>query len=541
MDIAGLPRYPVLAAEVVVERRGESITLRCEHRGMTPERVLDLGPDGSTFADMVLPLLDGARDVQEICRALEEHLDGESVVRALDVLAEEALIVEARPSPGPIGGVRAYRALRAAERAWQDELAKDPQRPSSEEHWLGWYRGWWAENLHFAAGAAKKFALTAARAPAHRELLTAFLVDEHDHAAVFFRKAARALAIDPDAVLRAPPLPEMAALSAFILQACKRQPLVLGWIADQVERAQAFYMRPRPGEPSERGMIRAQLAQRLADYPAFLEFVFAHADVEDAAEHGSYGKVMFERTESIAEADWAEILDLAHAAEWLFARKERAVTAHYGAGAHAPPRAATNDLARLSADAPALRLEGPVRAIVADTLRDLGGRPSWSRLGDDRRRAALADAWAALQREWASAALMTPALALHYDVRFAATCLAVGLCGREKALRSRPAPAPGLEVRSLAAVVAEAAETDVAMALAQTVLLEAVGAGLAGSLRGVLPEDALRPLELRLPDAPATALETLAALGAVGPAQAQAVGVHLQVVGELVAILLEAI
>lgn len=529
--LRGLPEYPRFAPDLTIEHTPDGPLLKA---ASDPRITYTLGPGSEEFVERVIPVVDGSRTTEEILSLLEADFDVEDLGEALGELAENGLVVEGRPPSGAFDGLRCYRALRAIERTAMEQSSAISPDGIGHDEFPRYWKGWWAENLHFAAGAAKKFALAAGRWPTHREALVHFLIDEHDHVLIF-RKAARHLGLDPVQIMRAPPLPEMAALGAFILMGTKHHPLCLGWIADKVERGAERVMQTSEGPAP----FRRFAMDRLRAYPEFLEAFFAHADIEQAAAHGSYGREMFERTDLLTEAEVTMLLRFAEGLEALFARKNGAVMQHYYVEGNEPPRPAANELAQLPPDAPARELTEPVRRIARATVEALERRASWSALrGNDT--SELVAAWSRLQRSWCHAALATPALALTFDVRYALTCLSVGLCRRTEALPSIPEQRTHVASISLAAVAAEGAEMDPATALCQAALLEEVGAAVAQLVGGRLPLAASAPLRADLPEREGAPHEALVALGPIGPVHAQAIGVHLQVLGELLGLLVDA-
>lgn len=521
----GIPARPKLAPDVVVVPSDEGPVLRTSD----PSASYSLGPDGAVIVDDVLPHLDGVATLPEIFSRLQEQFSEEDLVDVLGELSENGLVVEGARPDGPVDGVRCYRALRAIER--QAAAARAASRAASPYSLAGpdferYWRGFTAENLHFAAGAAKKFALASGRYPEHREKLAHFLVDEHDHVLIF-RKSARALGLDPAVIMAGPPLPEMAALSAFILLGTKRHPLCLGWVADKVERGTEALMRDADGTP---GTMRKIVEERLARFPEFLELYFGHADIEQAAAHGSYGRDMFAQTPVVSALELERLRDFATVLEALFLRKNEAVLNHYGVGRGEPPRAATNELASGGAPDAAHVLRPHVEKIAATA------RARARSIADRTRLDAAADRFAAewrhVQNEWALAALASPALATTFELRYPLTVLAVELRGRA-ALLGEDAGSASITARSLAAVIAEAAEIDPVQALAQTVLVEALTEAVRESVVARWGADACRPLRADRPDVPGGAAAALDALGPIGAPSAQAVGVHLQVVAEL--------
>lgn len=542
MNCPGVPEYPKLAAGVRVERGPEGPVLVDDRLGQAR---LSLGPDAAVFVERVLSRLDGSTSFEQLLAELGAEYERDSVASALDQLAERSLLVEGRFPTAPVHGLRAYRALRAAEPVWQRAILADPTYAPglagsgrlSPEDWRSWYRGWWAENLHFAASAAKKFALTAAGSEQYGGYLGQFFREEYDHVLIF-RHAARALGIDADAVMRAPPLPEMAALSSFILTGCRRDPLYLGWVADQVERAARSYMLSPDGSSQA---MRKVLEDRFGDNPEFLHAVFHHADLEDGAEHSSYGLEMFEATPAVTPERLAVLLDLGEVTEHLFARKENAVFAAFSPPATPLPRPATNDLARLGPSDDAVPLARQVARAAEGIVAGLVARPSWGALARPEVASAFAASWAHVTEQWAHGALETPARTSTFDARFAATSLAVDLGSRAGRFPDRAGARAPLAARGLGAVLREAAETDTELAFAQAALLERFLVTIGGRLGAAMPEDVCGALRADGPNGAASVDQALEALGPVGPLRAGAAGVHLQVTGELVASLLDSL
>jgi hypothetical protein len=216
--------------------------------------------------------------------------------------------------------------------------------------------------------------------------------------------------------------------------------------------------------------MRRIAEERLARFPEFLELYFGHADIEQAATHGSYGRDMFAETPVVTPAELARLCDFATVLEAMFLRKNEAVLRHYGSGQGEPPRAAANDLAR--GPAAPIGLRQPVEAIASSAVERAKAIAAQLRPSAFSER--FASGWVHLQKEWALAALASPALATTFEVRYPLTVLAVELRGRTAALRDDWLPPADIAARSLAAVIAEAAEVDPFQALAQAALVEAL-------------------------------------------------------------------